>query len=217
MMGEYGLSLPRVVVYAGHYGSGKTTLAVQTALALRARGGRVLLADLDIVNPYFRTRDHRARLEAAGVRLIASPYAGSNAELPGFPPEAAAAFDDTDSHAVLDVGGDDRGALALGRYAARLNAAGAAVLLVVNAYRPMTARPEEAAAIREEIERAARVRFTGLVNNSNLGAGTAAREVLDTRGYIGRVSELTGLPLLFTAARAEIAAELDGPVMALEP
>ena len=210
-----GLKFSRLVVYAGHYGSGKTTLAIQTALDLRARGKRVLLADLDIVNPYFRTHDHRARLEAAGVRLIVSAYAGTNAELPGFPPEAAAAFDDAEACAVFDVGGDDRGALALGRYAARLNAEAPAVLMVVNAYRPLTARPEQVAEIRQEIERASRVRFTGLVNNSNLGAGTTARDVLDTCRYIQRAGEATGLPLAFTAAKAGVAEGLDGPVMAI--
>ena len=207
-MNSFPSAMPRVIVYAGHYGSGKTMLAVNTALALRAMGKRVLLVDLDIVNPYFRTHDHRERLEAAGVRLVVSEYAGSNAELPGFPPEAAAAFDDPGLSAVLDVGGDDRWALALGRYAARLAEAGAAVWMVVNAYRPLTARPEQAAQAKEEIERASRTRFTGLVNNSNLGAGTTPEDVLATRDYIRQVSRATGLELAFTSARREIAEAL---------
>lgn len=205
----------RVIVFAGHYGSGKTLLALNTALTLRAEGHQVMLADLDIVNPYFRTQDHRKRLEEAGVRLIVSPYAGSNAELPGFPAEASAAFDDPDSVAVLDVGGDDRGALALGRYKDRL--AGAAVLMALNAYRPLTARPEQALEALHEIEHAARCRFTGLINNSHLGENTTVEDVRASRDYVRRVSVETGLPLLFTSARSGIAAALepDGPVMSL--
>lgn len=197
----------RVIVYAGHYGSGKTLLAVNTALMLREEGHKVLLADLDIVNPYFRTQDHRARLEAAGIRLIVSAYAGTNAELPGFPPEAAAAFSDPETVAILDVGGDDRGALALGRFSKNLEG-GTAVLMVLNAYRPLTARPEQALEVFGEIESAARCRFTGLVNNSNLGECTTAEDVRASRGYIQSVSSVTGLPVVFTSARRDIAAEL---------
>ncbi|MDR1736125.1 MAG: hypothetical protein LBR85_04545 [Oscillospiraceae bacterium] len=209
--------MSRITVFAGHYGSGKTLLAVNYALSLSKRGKRVILADLDIVNPYFRTNDHARRLNEAGVKLIVSKYAGSNAELPGFPPEAAAAFDDTDSYAVLDVGGDDRGALALGRFAARLEKAGYSMLLVANAYRPLTARPEQLAEIKQEIERASRVRFTGVVNNSHLSAQTTAGDILASREYISAVCAATGLPLVFTSARKDIAAKLPEDVGTVFP
>ena len=106
----------RITILTGHYGSGKTSLAVALALKKRALGRRVAVADLDIVNPYFRTTDCRSVLERADVRLVASAYAGSNVDLPALPKELYALIEDPDTDAVLDVGGDDRGAVALSRF-----------------------------------------------------------------------------------------------------
>ena len=107
----------RVTLFAGHYGSGKTNIAVNYALLLAGEGKRVSIADLDIVNPYFRTRDSAAELEAAGVRLISSRFANTNVDLPALPAEAYSLVEDRSAYAVMDIGGDDRGAYALGRYA----------------------------------------------------------------------------------------------------
>ena len=110
------MDFKRIVLLSGHYGSGKTNIAVNLALRMRAAGPRVALADVDIVNPYFRARDSREELEAAGIRVIASEFASSNVDLPALPPEIYAITDDRGLRAVIDVGGDDRGALALGRW-----------------------------------------------------------------------------------------------------
>jgi len=110
------LETKRVTILTGHYGSGKTSIAVNWAIWLRRTGRPVAIADLDIVNPYFRTVDHRRELEENGVRLVASRFAGSNLDLPALPAGLYAAVEDRDAFAVLDVGGDDRGAVALGRY-----------------------------------------------------------------------------------------------------
>ena len=192
---------------AGHFGSGKTQIATNLAIDIKKRHERVALVDLDIVNPYFRSGDHAAILREAGVRLIVSPLAGSNLELPGLAPETAAMLDDEDLYCVLDVGEDDRGALALGRYAARLRGT-ADALLVVNKYRPLTASAAEAIAIMREIEAAGKVPFTGIVNNSNLGRETTAQTVLDSLNYANGISQATGLPVRFTAARRELANRL---------
>lgn len=106
----------RLTLFAGHYGSGKTNIALNFARVLRQQTEAVTIADLDIVNPYFRTKDSEAALAAEGIRLIVSEYANSNVDLPAMPKEIYGLVDDRSTYGVLDIGGDDRGALALGRY-----------------------------------------------------------------------------------------------------
>ena len=162
--------MKRVTLFAGHYGSGKTNIAVNYALKLRETHERVLIADLDIVNPYFRTKDSLDELTRAGVRLISSEYANSNVDLPALPTEMYAITDDTSSMAVVDIGGDDRGAYALGRYQpAILEENDYDMLFVCNMYRPLTTTPEDTIQVLREIEAACGIPFTGIVNNSNLG------------------------------------------------
>ena len=187
--------LKRVTVIAGHYGSGKTTIAANLAVELKRSAARssVTLCDLDIVNPYFRSIDHRDVLESAGVKLISSELAGTGVESPGFPAEAASVFDDLSVTAVIDVGGDDRGALALGRY--HQGFSDASVLLVINKYRPLSANAKDACAICREIETAGRFKFTGIINNSNLGAMTTADDILSSLPYAGEISERLELPI----------------------
>lgn len=190
----------RITVFAGHYGSGKTTLAIAWALALAGEGKRVLLCDLDIVNPYFRTADAAAQLADAGIGLIASPFAGSNVDAPALPAATQTIFDDAGVHAVIDLGGDDRGALALGRYAPQLREGGECeMLLVLNQYRPLTRSVADLSEIRREIEAAARVPFTGLVNNSNLGAHTTVEAVRATFAFAQEAARALALPLRMTA------------------
>jgi hypothetical protein len=191
--------LKRITVLAGHYGSGKTTVACSLAVELRKTHERVTLCDLDIVNPYFRTVDHRKALEGAGVRLISSAIAGSNIESPGFPPEAASVFDDESAAAVIDVGGDNRGALALGRYSEKLKQ-NAAMLLVVNKYRPLSSGAKDTCGICREIEEAGKFRFTGIINNSNLGPETTAHDVLSSLPYAEEIGKTLNLPVIATYA-----------------
>ena len=129
----------RITLFAGHYGSGKTNIAVNYAHYLKELYEKVDVADLDIVNPYFRTKDSEAFLESKGIHLISSEYANSNVDVPALPAEAYAIIDDESVHAVIDVGGDDRGALALGRYSpAILKQNDYEMLLVINKFRPLT-------------------------------------------------------------------------------
>ena len=203
----------RVTVFAGHYGSGKTNIAVNYALLLRRRYGEVAVADLDIVNPYFRTKDSAGVLKKHGIRLISSAYANTNVDVPALPGEAYAVLDDKRLYAVLDVGGDDRGALALGRYSdAILAENNYEMLFVVNKFRPLTRDAKSAAGILKEIEKAGGLPFTAIVNNSNLGEETTARDVLDSRAYADEISALTGLPVKMTAVKKELAAELTGKI-----
>lgn len=189
----------RITIFAGHYGSGKTTLALSYALALRKENLRATLCDLDIVNPYFRTADARGLLAERGVSLIASPFAGTNVDAPALPADTRRIFDDPDGFAAIDLGGDERGALALGRYASLVRESDFEMLLIVNPYRPLTRTARDISAARKEIETAARVPFTGLINNANLGGETTVGEILASIPPAKDTARALGLPMCGTA------------------
>ena len=201
--------IKRVTLFCGHYGSGKSNLAVNYAAFLRKKGLKTALADIDIVNPYFRSADSRAELTEMGVRVISLPFANTNVDLPALPPELYGLVERRDEYAVLDVGGDDRGALALGRYTPYiLEENNYEMLLVVNFYRPLTESIEDELEVMREIESAAGIRFTGLVNNSNLGAETTAGDVMRTVPMAEELSHITGLPILFTSFEERLRGEV---------
>ncbi len=195
--------MKRVTLFAGHYGSGKTNVAINYALRIKEMGENVTIADLDIVNPYFRTKDSMADLDAAGIPLICSEYAGSNVDFPALPGDVYSLFDNREQYAVLDIGGDDRGAYALGRYReAILKEDNFDMLLVINKYRPLTKTPELCYQVVKEIEEAAGIPFTGIVNNSNIGDETTWDDVVKSFPYAEEVSRLTGLPIVMTTVKA---------------
>ena len=195
----------RVTLFAGHYGSGKTNVAVNFALQLAAQGKAVTLADMDIVNPYYRSKDSAKELEAAGVKVIASAYANTNVDVPALPQEMYSVTEDTSRYAVLDVGGDGRGALALGRYApAILKENDYHMIYVFNASRPLSRTAEMALEIMGEIETAGGIPFTAIVNNTNLGKETRWETVTASQREAEKLSEISGLPLLFTAVEESV-------------
>ena len=210
--------MSRVTLFAGHYGSGKTNIAVNYALWLKKTHERVLIADLDIVNPYFRTKDSLEELTKAGIRLISSEYANSNVDLPALPTEMYAITDDTGAMAVVDIGGDDRGAYALGRYQPGiLEENDYDMLFVCNMYRPLTTTAEDTIEVMREIEGACGIAFTGIVNNSNLGDATTPDGILASVPYIEAIAGQTGLPVRFTSVRADLAPALAGQIDNLFP
>ena len=195
----------RVTLFAGHYGSGKTNIAVNFALRLAGEGKAVTLADMDIVNPYYRSKDSANELEAAGVKVIASAYANTNVDVPALPQEMYSVTEDKTRLAVLDVGGDDRGALALGRYApAILEENDYHMIYVFNAARPLSRTAEMAKEIMQEIETAGGVPFTAIVNNTNLGRETDWETVAASSAEAEKLSQLSGLPLLFTSVEKSV-------------
>ena len=208
----------RVTLVAGHYGSGKTNIAVNMAIELSSQRERVAIADLDIVNPYYRTLDSRAELEAAGVKLIVSPYANSNLDIPALPQEMYAIVDDKGLSCIIDVGGDDSGAVALGRLAPRLREEDDYdMYLIANRFRPLTRTAAEVAQVRYEIEAASGLKFTGVINNSNLGADTTAETILSSVQFGKDCAEATGLPLVATTVEASLYEELKDKVPDLFP
>ncbi len=212
------MNFKRVTLLCGHYGSGKTNVALNIALKLQKCYNDVCIADLDIVNPYFRTKDSREELEKAGIKLIASEYAGTNVDIPALPQEMYSITDNKDMKAVIDVGGDDRGALALGRISPAILAENDyECLLVINKFRPLTPDAESTVEIMREIEYAGKIKFTGIINNSNLGEETTAEDIISSLEYANEVSRITGIPVVLTSVSEKLYTELEGKVENLLP
>lgn len=200
----------RVTLFAGHYGSGKTNLAVNWALMLKKTHERVVIADLDIVNPYFRTKDSAALLQAAGIEVVSPEFANSNVDLPALPAELYGVVQQRGRYAVMDIGGDDRGAVALGRYAPYiLEENDFEMIFVANFMRPLTQTPEDALEVMREIETAGGIPFTAIANNTNLGRLTDINVVKEGAEKAERLSQLCGLPVIFTSAEKSLGG-LDG-------
>ena len=190
----------RITLLCGHYGSGKTNVAVNIAYDQKAKYEKVAIADLDIVNPYFRTKDSAADFEKQGIELICSEYAGSNVDIPALPAQIYSICDQKDKQVIIDVGGDDRGAYALGRISPGiLEENDYEMIFVINCFRPLTRDAESTLEVMQEIECAAKIKFTAIVNNSNLGEETKREDVLKSLAYAQEISQKTGLPIKCTS------------------
>ena len=199
----------RLTLFAGHYGSGKTNIAVNYAIHLKDSGYPVVIADLDIVNPYFRTKDSEQELKEKGIELLCSPYAGSNLDIPSLPQEMYRAVQDKNTYAVMDIGGDDAGAVALGRFAPFIKEEdNYEMIFVVNFFRPLTRTAAEAFEIMREVEAASHLKFTAIVNNSNLGEDTSVDDILSTVDETQKLSEVSSLPIKMTTIKNELAIAL---------
>ena len=207
----------RLTLVTGHYGTGKTEFSVNLALALAAEGARTALADLDIVNPYFRSREQRCLLEAAGVRLIAAAQALADADVPALPAELHALLEDRTVRGVLDIGGDPSGARVLARYRARILKEDYQLLYVVNARRPEVRTAERSVEYLRGIEAVTGLRCTGLVNNTHLCGETAPEDVREGAALAEEVSRLAGVPVVCHAAEARFQDQLrDLPLFPIE-
>lgn len=198
--------MKKITIITGHYGSGKTNLAVNLALRLADAGEKVTIVDFDIVNPYFRTADFAELFQKHGVTLAASMYANTSLDIP------AISFDMErmayePGYLIVDVGGDDAGAIGLGRYAEGFSAYVPEQLdmwYVINRYRYLTERPEETLELMYEIEAVSRMRHTGIVNNSNLGRETTADTVQQALPYAEETAAQAKLPLVYTTYRNDL-------------
>ncbi len=196
------IELAPLTVLVGHAGVGKTNVALGFALAEAAAGRKVTLADLDVVNPYFRSSDYPELLQDAGIRLIAPVAARTTLDTPSLTGELDVVIPDVARDAtqrlIIDVGGDDDGATTIGRWARQLSEAHAQVYYVVSAFRALTQTPEEAAAMLPDIECHSHLRATGVLNTSNLGDETTPAHVEHGRAFAREVARLCDLPLVAT-------------------
>ncbi len=200
----------RITIITGHYGCGKTNLAINLAVDCRSKGEGVSVIDLDIVNPYFRSADFTRMLTENGVDIVAPNYANTLLDVPSLPREVSTVLQG-DGRVIVDVGGDDVGATVLGRYEADIRKAGGADLLYLfSIFRPGAESPEEIVNHIRAIESASRQKATYLVNSSNLGAETKKEHVERSAAFAKKVVELTGIPLLATIALKDFSKEIPG-------
>lgn len=198
----------RIRIFTGHFGSGKTEISINYAVKLRNEGKKVCIADLDIVNPYFCTRDEKEYLEDLGIRVIATPKEMANAELGTIPLETLAVFNDKSYDVVLDVGGDDQGAVALGQYNRYFKMEDYDMYFVINTTRPFTKDVEGILEYIRDIEAASRLKVKYLVNNSNLSYETTIDDILNGQKIVEEVSRITNIPIRFTAVREDLVEEV---------
>ena len=225
-LGALDLLKAPVTVLVGHFGAGKTEIAINLAVAFRRRGEVVSLADLDLVKPYFRSRLARHELTALGVGVVVPEGDMVYADLPILVPQVKgliARAGDGAGRLVIDVGGDDLGARVLGAIAGLTDPSHTDVLFVVNGRRPFAENLEEVATMVREVEAAARLRITGLVANTHLMEETSPAVVREGLDLARQLAGLTGIPLRLCAVLARVAAlpELDDvravcPILPLE-
>ena len=209
---------PRIKVLVGEFGSGKTELAVNLALHMQNSGLTTAVVDLDLVKPYFRTREHRERLEKQGVTVV-SPQAGlAHADLPVMPPDLTRVLFTPEFHVVMDVGGA-KSAVVLGQLRHRIKENGCEVLMVVNTRRPFSENAADIRASLSNIEAVSGLAVTGLVSNTNLGAETTQQHVAEGLRVVQEVSGLTGLPLRWLVLPAWLYGRFasEAPVLLLQP
>lgn len=200
--------MKKINIITGHYGCGKSNLSVNLALEIAKTGQKVTVIDLDIVNPYFRSADFGELFEKNGITLVNSIYANTNLDIP------AISFDveriiTNPGYVIIDVGGENDGATALGRYSEAFLKFKDDIEMyyVVNYYRDMIKDPKDALQLLLDIEKAARFKATAVVNNSNLGPVTTKETIIDSIDYAKIVAKSAGLPLAFTTAPSEIECE----------
>lgn len=208
----------RICIIVGHYGSGKTEVAVNLALSAAAAGRKVMIADLDIVNPYFRSRERKTLFERNGIRLISSSNACADADLPSLPAEMLTIFEDPSVTGILDIGGDAAGARVLARYRPVLQKTGYDLWFVLNANRVLTGTPEAAVRYMESIEAASGLRIGGIVDNTHLCRQTTKKTLQNGLRLAEQVSQRSGVPVLFHAMERRFADDFPGnvPVFPLE-
>ena len=200
---------PRKIAVTGHFGSGKTEFAVSLAMTLAAESNEALaLADLDVENPYFRSRERQELMRAAGIRVYSDPFGGRNAsELQTIDAAIRAPLEQEDCRVILDCGGDASGAMILNQFSRYLRQ-DTQLLSVVNCCRPGTDTPEKAAGQIRQTEQITGLTVTGLISNAHLIYYTTADTVREGWRFTREVSALTGIPALTACCRDALCGQL---------
>lgn len=196
--------MKKINIVTGHYGSGKTEFAINYALRLKDKFGTSVICDMDIVNPYFRTNDAVEYLKNNSVSVIAPEFANTNLDLPSLPSEIISVFSPDSPPSVLDVGGDDDGAIALGQFHPYISKEDYEMFFVINALRPDTSSAESILKLAKDIEYASRCRITSIVNNTNLSYMSSASDILDSFKLINEVSDKMNLKVKYICGKEDI-------------
>lgn len=208
----------KIYITVGHYGSGKTEFSVNYALWLKKTHEKVIIVDLDIVNPYFRSNDVRKELELSGITVIAPDYAGTNVDIPVLPAEILRIFNEDNAAIVIDVGGDDDGAIALGRYKQFFDKADYEMSLVVNTRRPLSSTVDEIIEMKENIETASRLIVTNIIADTNIADETTKEIIEEGFLIIKRAADMLNLPVKYavSAIDADFSAEINNKLFKIE-
>lgn len=199
----------RIVIFAGAYGSGKTEVAVNYAIQLAQDSqDTVSIVDLDIVNPYFRSREAALEMETFGIRPINPLGEHSHADLPIIVPQIRASIESSSGRVVIDVGGDDLGARVLSSMHDAFETAQYEFLMVLNANRPFTSTVDGALKMMRDIETSARLNFTGIVSNTHLIGETTPQTILDGITLSTAVSKRAGIPLVFASGMDKVISKI---------
>jgi len=201
---EKQMSKERISIFAGHFGSGKTEVAVNFALNAASKSKKVAIVDLDIVNPYFRTADAKIELEKMGIWVITPVYANTNVDVPALPPEMNSLFEKKEYDVIIDVGGDDLGAKVLARFKDEFLNEGYCLYFVVNTKRPMTDTEAKIEQMIYEIESSCGLKVTKIINNTNLLYNTDVDVVVEGHRIIERVSDKLGIPIGFVSGFTDL-------------
>ena len=208
-MNDLDIRVEGIVVIVGNYGSGKTEVAVNLAVRRKLDGVDVLLADLDLVNPYFRTREARSSLSDLGIEVILPPLEYLNADLPILSPKVGGLIKNPAALTILDAGGDGVGAMVLGALGDMFKGRQVEMLQVINPFRPFTADVNGCLAMRDRIEAASRLKITGLIGNAHFLEDTGVDDIMEGYELVAAVSEASDLPLAFITAALNLIPELE--------
>ncbi|AYD39309.1 ATP-binding protein [Clostridium fermenticellae] len=206
--------MSRINILTGHAGSGKTEIAINCAVNLAKRGEKVAVVDMDIVNPYFCIRDIKKELEDTGVRVIAADAKLSNAELMVVPPEVISVFDDKSYKVIMDVGGDDRGAIVLGQYNGYFKKEEYSMYFVINNNRPLTIQNKSVEDYMQSIERASRLKVTHLISNTNMSYETTPLDIIKGDGKVLELSQKINIPYKYVVCLKKLEEEVKNKVHA---
>lgn len=202
----------RIHIFCGNYGSGKTEIAINMALNMQKQGKAVTLVDLDIVNPYFRSSEQRQLLESNGIKVLAPSFAGTAVDIPALPAEIQSVFADKSRTVIFDVGGDDTGATALGRYYPYLLKETVTMYMVINVNRPFSKGVNELLTMLRDIENKARQKVSYFINNSNLALQTTVADLIKGYEIIEELSTITGIPQRYVCGSVDILNELPAEI-----
>jgi hypothetical protein len=198
----------RLILFTGHFGSGKTELAINYSIILARQGQSVTIVDLDIVNPFFRSSEVKDVLNKEGIRLISPNFVGTTVDVPSLPPEIYSVFQNKISKVVFDVGGDDIGATVLGRYHPYFMQEHYRMFYVINTRRPLSSTVEQVIEMLKAIESHSRLKVTDLINNTNLMYETCLGHLLEGQTIVEQISRLLNLPVAYISGISEIIAQL---------
>lgn len=198
----------RIAIFTGHFGSGKTELAINYSINLARQGQAVTVVDLDIVNPFFRSSEVKGVLEKEGIRLLSPNFVGTAVDVLSLPPEIYSVFQSKNRRVVFDVGGDDVGATVLGRYYPYFVQEPYRMFFVVNVRRPLSSTPEQIIEMLKAVENRSRLKVTDLINNTNLMYETDLDDLLEGQAVVEQVSEKLNIPIAYVAGVADVVDKL---------